>query len=75
MVRDDDNEDAASHVALGTSSCGRCDRANEVGLRCGRPPRCWLSGPLTYLTPSRVLELGAGLGLVGLALARRPGFT
>ena len=50
------------------------DRANEVGLRLWPAAEVLVEWALDTLKPSRVLELGAGLGLVGLALARRPGF-
>ena len=71
VVRDDDNEDAASHVALGSVVMRTVDRANEVGLRLWPAAEVLVEWALDALTPSRVLELGAGLGLVGLALARR----
>jgi len=74
VVRDDDNEDAASHVALGKVVMRTVDRANEVGLRLWPAAEVLVEWALDTLKPSRVLELGAGLGLVGLALARRPGF-
>ncbi len=74
VVRDDDAEDAASHVALGKVVMRTVDRANEVGLRLWPAAEVLVEWALDTLKPSRVLELGAGLGLVGLALARRPGF-
>ena len=74
VVRDDDSEDAASHVALGNVVMRTVDRANEVGLRLWPAAEVLVEWALSILSPSRVLELGAGLGLVGLALARRPGF-
>jgi predicted nicotinamide N-methyase len=74
VVRDDDDEDAASHVALGSVVMRTVDRANEVGLRLWPAAEVLVEWALSTLSPSRVLELGAGLGLVGLALARRPGF-
>ncbi len=74
VVRDDDTEDAASHVALGSVVMRTVDRANEVGLRLWPAAEVLVEWALDTLKPSRVLELGAGLGLVGLALARRPGF-
>jgi predicted nicotinamide N-methyase len=74
VVRDDDTEDAASHVALGKVVMRTVDRANEVGLRLWPAAEVLVEWALSTLSPSRVLELGAGLGLVGLALARRPGF-
>ena len=73
VVRDDDT-DAASHVALGNVVMRTVDRANEVGLRLWPAAEVLVEWALDALTPSSVLELGAGLGLVGLALARRPGF-
>ena len=74
VVRDDDSEDAASHVALGSVVMRTVDRANEVGLRLWPAAEVLVEWALSTLSPSRVLELGAGLGLVGLALARQQGF-
>lgn len=67
----DDNVDAASHVALGGVVLRTVDRANEVGLRLWPAAEVLVEWALDALRPPlKILELGAGLGLVGLALAK-----
>lgn len=71
VVRDDDDVDAASHVALGGVVLRTVDRANEVGLRLWPAAEVLVEWALDALRPPlKILELGAGLGLVGLALAK-----
>ena len=57
VVRDDDNEDAASHVALDEIVMRTVDRANEVGLRLWPAAEVLVEWALSTLAPSRVLAL------------------
>ena len=59
VVRDDDNEDAASHVALGSVVMRTVDRANEVGLRLWPAAEVLVEWALDALTPVSYTHLRA----------------